>query len=573
MSAIVRNRRDFMRAGGIFAAGLLGSTSLAARAAHATAPRVPDMIVINAKIYTVDDRMPQAQAFAVKDGRFMAVGSTAEIKAMAKRETQVVDGHGMTVLPGFIDCHNHAPGTQLLNEVLVGNPYDVEFVTIDSIIDKLKARAQTTPPGFWISGLFFDDTKVKDGRELNVHDLDKVSADLPVVVNHRGGHTSFYNSKALQLAGVTKDTPNTASGTYDKDANGELNGRVTDTARKVFDTVGQHQTFTADELFQRDRDGLAFISKQFVRYGLTSVHHSGGNLFALQRVRADGKLLHRVSYEATGDILEAMIKSGIETGLGDEWIRFGATFEHNVDGSFSERTMALSTPYPGSNPPYYGNVAETQDQLNAWVERVHRAGIQVNCHANGDVAIDHMLTAVERAQKLYPRPDARPKVTHCTDINPDLVRRIKALGAVTALFTTYAYYNADKFHFYGQDMMTHMMAYRTLLDAGIPVCAGSDFTAGALAPLMGIQGMVTRKGWNGEVWGGNQKITVPEAIRVYTLNGAHASFEEPIKGSITPGKFADYIMLASDPHTVDPDTIKDIKIVRTVTGGQTVYQT
>ncbi|HEY3917230.1 MAG TPA: amidohydrolase [Stellaceae bacterium] len=570
--AVARSRRDFVRASGLYAAGLLVGPSLAARAARAAAPRIPDMVVLNANIYTVDDRMPRAQAFAVKDNRFMAVGSSAAIKAMASRQTQVVDGHGTTVLPGFIDCHNHAPGTQLLNEVIVGNPYDVEFVTIDSIVEKLRARAQTTPPGFWVTGFFFDDTKVKDERALNLHDLDKVSTDHPVVVNHRGGHTSFYNSKAFALAGITTATPDTASGTYDKDSNGELNWRVTDTARKVFDTVGPRQTFTPDQQFQRDRDGLAFISKQFVRYGLTSVHHSGGNLFALQHVRADGKLLHRVSYEATGDILEAMIKSGIETGLGDEWIRFGATFEHNIDGSFSERTMALSTPYPGSNPPYYGNVAETQDQLNAWVERVHRAGIQVNCHANGDVAIDHMLTAVERAQKLYPRQDARPKVTHCTDINADLVRRIKAAGAVTALFTTYAYYNADKFHFYGADMMTHMMAYRTLLDAGIPVCAGSDFTAGALAPLMGIQGMVTRKGWNGEVWGANQKITVAEAIRVYTLNGAHASFEEQSKGSITPGKFADYIMLAADRHTIDPLTIKDIKIVRTVTGGQTVYQ-
>jgi predicted amidohydrolase YtcJ len=568
MVAVVRSRRDFIRGGGLCAAGLLVGAPLAARAAGR---RAPDMIVVNAKIYTVDDRMPRAPAFAVKDGRFMAVGSTADIRTMADRQTEVVDGHGMTVLPGFIDCHNHAPGTQLLNEVIVGNPYDVEFVTIDSIVDKLRARAQTTPAGVWIAGFYFDDTKVKDGRQLTVHDLDRVSTDNPVVVNHRGGHTSFYNSKALALAGVTKATPDTASGTYDKDDSGELNGRVTDTARKLFDKVGQWPTYAPEQQLQRDRDGLAFISKQFVRYGLTSVHHSGGNLFALQHVRADGKLLHRVSYEATGDVLETMIKSGIETGLGDEWIKFGATFEHNVDGSFSERTMALSIPYPGSNPPYQGNVAETQEQLNAWVERVHRAGIQVNCHANGDVAIDHMLTAVERAQQLFPRQDARPKITHCTDINPDLVRRIKAAGAVAALFTTYAYYNADKFHFYGQDMMTHMMAYRTLLDAGIPVCAGSDFTAGALAPLMGIQGMVTRKGWNGEVWGGNQKISVAEAIRVYTLNGAHCSFEEGIKGSITPGKFADYIMLAADPHTVDPNTIKDIKIVRTVTGGQTVY--
>ena len=561
------SRRDFM--GAAAAAGLVG----AAWPTFAKAdPREAELIVINAKVYTIDSRLPTAQAFAVKNGRFMAVGKTADIKALARKPTRVVDAHGTTIIPGFIDCHNHAPGTQLLTEVIVGNPYDVEFVTIDSIVAKLKERAQKTPPGQWVSGFYFDDTKVKDNRQLTVQDLDKVSSDHPVVVNHRGGHTSFYNSKAFQLAGVTKDTPSTASGTYDEDGKGELNGRVTDTARKVFEKVGQRETFTPDQIVQRDRDGLAFISQQFVKYGLTSVAHSAGNLFALQQVRAAGKLLHRVSYEANLDILENMIKSGIETGLGDDWIKFGATFEHNVDGSFSERTMALSTPYAGTNPPYYGNVAETQDQLNAWVERVHRAGIQVNCHANGDIAIDHMLTAVERAQRLFPRTDARPKITHCTDINPELVQRIKALGAVPALFTTYAYYNSDKFHFYGEDMMKHMMAYRTLLDAGIPVCAGSDFTAGALAPLMGIQGMVTRKGWDGTVWGANQRISVDEALRVYTINGAHATFEEDNKGSITEGKLADFVMLGDDPHTISPEKIKDIKIEQTFTGGKSVYK-
>src|SRR5207245_5522180 len=183
-----------------------------------------------------------------------------------------------------------------------------------------------------------------------------------------------------------------------------------------------------------------------VRYGLTSVHHEGGDLFALQQVRARGELLHRVSYEPSGNVLDSMITAGISTGFGDEWIRFGATSEHTVDGSFSERTMALSQPYPGVTPPYKGNVTETQDTLNAWIERVHRAGIQVNCHANGDVAIDMVLTAVERAQKLAPRADARPKITHCTLVTDDLIRRMKALNAIPAPFTSYAYYNADKFH-------------------------------------------------------------------------------------------------------------------------------
>ena len=138
---------------------------------------------------------------------------------------------------------------------------------------------------------------------------------------------------------------------------------------------------------------------------------------------------------------------------------------------------------------------------------MHRAGIQVNCHANGDVAIDMFLTAVERAQKLFPRADARPKITHCTLINDDLVRRIKALGAVPAMFTTYAYYNSDKFLFYGEELMKRCMAYRTLLDAGVHAAAGSDFSPGPFAPLMGIQGMVTRTGWDGKTWGANQRIT------------------------------------------------------------------
>jgi predicted amidohydrolase YtcJ len=572
-----RSRREFLGVAGAGLAGAigvpwLGATSAAQSQGTGADALSADLIVYNAKVYTVDPQVPRAEAFAVKAGRLIAVGSSEDIKALAGKGTERLDAEQMTIVPGFIDCHNHAPGNMLLYEVAVGNPYIAEFVTIASIVDKLRARALRTPPGFWVDGYFYDDTKVKDNREINVHDLDKVSTDLPVEVHDRGGHTSFYNSKAFEMAGVTKNTPNPSGGTFDRDANGDLNGRVTDLAQKAFDNIGKRPTFTDEQTQQRDRDGLEYISKQFVRYGLTSVCHEGGDLMALQQVRARGGLLHRVSYEATGSVLEAMITGGIETGLGDEWIRFGGTFEHICDGSFSERTMSRSTPYPGSNPPYYGNVTTTQEDLNAWAERVHRAGIQVNCHANGDVAIAMVLTAYERALRLFPRPDARPKVTHCTLINDDLVRRMKAIDAVPALFTTYAYYNSDKFHFYGEALMQRCMAFRTLLDAGIVVAGGSDFPPGPFDPRMGIQGMVTRTGWNGETWGANQKISVDEALRVNTLNGAYDTHEDAIKGSITPGKLADFVILADDPHTVDQEKIKDIEIVRTVVGGSTVYQ-
>src|SRR5579864_6449957 len=564
------SRREFMNLTGAGIAALIGG-SWPDAAAAAEGPDA-DLVVFNAKVYTVDSRAPKVEAFAVKAGRFAAVGSTAEVKALIGKGTQTFDAKQMMVVPGFIDCHNHAPGNVLLYEVLVGNPYVVEFVTIDSIVDKLRVRARETPPGTWVEGYFFDDTKVKDNRLLNVHDLDKVSKDHPVAVYHRGGHTSFYNSKALEMADINKNTPNPPGGTYERDADGQLNGRVTDRARAAFDKAGKRPVYTAEQTLQRNREGLAYISKQFVRYGVTSVHHEGGDLFALQQVRARGDLLHRVSYEANGKVLEAMIAGGIETGFGDEWIRFGATAEHTVDGSFSERTMALSTPYPGVTSPYKGNVTETQADLNAWIERVHRAGIQVNCHANGDVAIDMVLTAVERAQKLFPRADARPKITHCTLINNDLVRRIKAAGAVPAPFTSYAYYNSDKFKYYGEEMMKHCMAYRTFLDANIMAAAGSDFSPGPFDPRMAIQGMVTRTGWDGKTWGANQRISVEEALRVNTINGAYNSHEEAIKGSITPGKLADFVVLSDDLFTVDKEKIKDLQIVRTVVGGTTVYQ-
>lgn len=568
-------RRDVLRMAGAGIMTALGSRRL--WAADAARPVDPDVVVCNAKVYTLEPgAAASAQAFAVKQGRFIAVGSSEDMRALIGKGTQTFDAQQMTIVPGFIDCHNHAVGDQLLYEVLVGNPFEVEFVTLNSVVDKLRAKAQQTPAGYWVEGFFFDDTKVKDKRPLNVHDLDKVSRDHPVAVHHRGGHTSFYNSKALQMAGITRDSTNPPGGTFDRDAAGALNGRVTDLARAVLEKVGHRPQLTAQEQLQRGRAAMAHMSKQFVRYGLTSVHHehfAGAEpLRSIEAIRARGELLHRVCFAVHGRQLEDMIESGVQTGFGDEWLRIGTTVEHLVDGSFSERTMALSIPYPGTTSGYKGNITETQGQLDDWVLRVHRAGIQVNCHANGDVAIDAVLTALERAQQKAPIADTRPQITHCTLINDSLVKRIKAVGAVPAPFTTYAYYNTDKFHFYGEELMRRCMAYRSFIDAGIVAAAGSDFPPGPFAPLMGMQGMVTRTGWNGETWGPEQRVTVAEALRINTLNGAYASHEEHIKGSIAPGKLADYVVLAEDPHTVAPDKIKDIKVVRTVTGGNTVYE-
>ncbi len=550
------------------AAAVFGAAAWPRQALAVSDPRTADLLVRNARVHTMEPATPTAAAFAVRDGRIIAVGSNEVISGLRGKRTEIFDARGMTIVPGFIDCHIHPEGETLLYEVLVGNPYEVEFVTIDSIVAKLKERAAKTPPGQWVQGFFYDDTKVKDGRLITRTDLDRVSTAHPVFVVHRGGHTAFFNSKAFELAGITRDTPNPFGGTFDRDSSGGLNGRVTDNAQDAFAKAGKWPVYSEAEQFSRAKAGIAYMSKQFARFGLTTVHHEGGNFSALLQVRDESGLAHRVSYEADEAMLGAMIANGWRTGFGDEWIRLGATSEHTVDGSFSERTMGIRAGYPKRNPPYHGNITTTQADLDGWVERVWRAGIQPNCHVNGDFAIDMYLTALERAQRLFPRRDGRPKFTHSTLAYPQHIARMKALDAMPACFTSYAYYNPDKFKYYGEALMEHMMPYRSYLDAGIKVAGGSDFPPGPFAPLMGIQGMVTRTGWNGETWGANQRIREDDALRVYTWNGAYNSHEEHLKGSIAPGKLADFVVLADDLHA---RPIKDIQIVRTVVGGRTTY--
>ncbi len=566
------NRREFISLAGF---GLGGALSQLPTAAFAAGTAQPDLIVHNAKVYTVDDANPTAQAIAIKNGRFVAVGSNDEIKGFGGSSTKLLDAGGATIVPGFHDTHLHADGQTLLYEVLVGNPFEVEFVTIDSIIAKLKAKAEQTPPGQWVIGYFYDDTKVKDNRLINRLDLDKVSTQHPVRVRHRGGHTSFYNSKAFELAGVTKESANPPGGEYFHETNGELSGRVAERANAVLEKGGTYPQYTPAQERDRARAGAAHFSKELVRYGITSAQGSTrqfADLVALQEVLAAGDLKHRHSFEVAGDLLEAMINNGIKSGFGNEMLRLGATSENTVDGSFSERTARLSNGYPGISPPYFGIIVQPQDVIDAWAERVHRAGIQLNCHANGDVGIDSTLKAYERALKLHPVADARPKITHCAIVNDDILRRMKAINAVPATFTTYAYYNSDKFKFYGAEIMDRALPFRSFLDTGIRASAGSDYGPGPFASLMGIQGIVTRKGWDGQTWGAKQKVSVAEALKIHTLNGAYCNKEENDKGSITPGKYADFVMLAEDPHTVNPETILKIKILKTFTGGKAVYE-
>jgi predicted amidohydrolase YtcJ len=559
------SRKEFLGMSALIAGGvgLSGrSTTEAQEASNST--RSPDMVVLNARVYTVDDNQPQAEAFAIADGRFIAIGLTDDIRNLIGPNTEVRDAEGATVTPGFIDAHSHPSG---INELYGVN---TNLSTVAEIQAALRAKANDTPPGRWINGFMFDDTKVVDGPLHRTH-LDAAVPNHPVNVAHRGGHTNWYNTTAFELAGIARDTPDPPDGRFTRDSDGELSGMVAENARRVFRDVGEREELTESEQRARGREGMAHISRLMTATGLTTVHDAGasrGKLVAYQDTYQAGELRHRV-YSMIRGPYEDLRDAGISTGFGDAWIRIGGV-KYSADGSASERTMHMSTPFEG-RPDDYGILTMSQDDIHEAVEDAHRHNWQVGIHANGDVTIAMVLNAYERVLNRWPHPDRRHRIEHCSLVNPELLRRIKATGTIPTPFWTYIHYHGEKWQEYGAAKMEWMFAHRSFLDHGIPVAGASDYTPGPFEPLMALQSMVTRKDFNGQVWGANQRITVDEGLRIGTLHGARASYEEHEKGSITAGKLADFVMLDRDPHTTDPDDIKNITVVRTVVGGRTMH--
>lgn len=549
---------------GSAAAAPFKSPAFASGQGGASAGAEADLIVVNARIYTVDPSMPNAEAFAVRDGKFLAVGSSADIRNLATARTRVIDAAGATITPGFTDCHCHVSGVGELYSVNANVP------RVRELQAALKARADKTPPGQWVEAIMFDDTKLD--VVLTRKDLDEVSRDHPIAVNHRGGHTSWYNTRAFEMAGITKATPDPDHGRFFRDETNELTGRVAELARGVFSKVGTRERFTPEQQRERNRNGMRHISQLLTAAGLTSVHDAGANrdrILAYQDARANGELLHRACYLVRGaDTFAGFKAAGIAYGFGDDRLRVGGV-KFAADGSASERTMRMSTPYVGTQD--HGILTMTQQEIEEAVEDAWRHDFRVAVHANGDTTIDMVLKAYERVQKQWPRPDARNRIEHCSLINPDLLRRIKAAGVIPTPFWTYAHYHGEKWKEYGDEKMNWMFAHKSFLDTGIPVPGASDYGPGPFEPLMALQSMVTRKDFSGNVWGPRQKVSLDEALRIATINGAYASHEERTKGSITAGKLADFVMLAKDPYAVNPDEIKNIAIVRTAVGGQTVY--
>ena len=542
--------------------GFLGT--LAALPACAFDAEKPELILYHGNIFTVDPVQPRAQAVALAGGRFLAVGSDSEVLHLASAGTRKVDLGGKTVLPGFNDAHCH-PGPSGVEMVV---SVDCDLPSIAAIQAALRERAAKTPAGQWIIGSKYDDTKGAEGRALSRADLDAAAPGHPVAVTHRGGHTAFYNSSAFQLAGIDDRTPDPPGGRFDHDAAGKLTGRAADNAARLIEKVIPEPA--TREVWQ---EGVKRISKAMARAGITSVTDadlSTEGLRAYQDARDADELSFRVYCLMSSRILDRMIAAGVRTGLGDEWVRVGGC-KFFADGSISERTARLSQPYVGTKDDYGILVIHEEEQYQQ-ARKAHLAGWQICTHANGDVAIDQTLRVYERLARELPRRDPRFRLEHCTLVNDTLVARIRALGAIPTPFSSYVYFHGEKMHFYGEERLRHMFALRSFIDAGIRPTQASDYTASPYEPMMALESEVTRMDKSGHVWGANQRISIEEAIRVGTLNGAHASYEERLKGSITAGKLADLVVLGRDPLRENPSTLVTIPVERTMAGGRWTWE-
>ncbi|MFY0255553.1 amidohydrolase [Chitinophaga sp. 30R24] len=528
-----------------------------------------DVIYINGTVITMDPARPYAEAFAVTNGRFSAIGTNAEIRRMAKPSTKIIDLKGMTVTPGFNDTHLHPSGVYDEN-----SPYYVPWLgpekvhNMDELIAVLKAKADKTPPGQLVRGVRYQDTKL--GRHPTRYDLDKVSTEHPISISHSSGHITVVNSYILKASGITKDTQDPPGGSLGRDPDGTPNGIIEESASRLLRGMGNGSEPRIP--FDAQVEGYLECFRNYARVGITSIGIAGGSPQSFRlydAVRAAGAPI-RMAFMFSESNVPSLKAAGIKSGFGDDHLRITSikVFHGN---SLSGRTCWLSEPY-SDRADYYGiPPARSQERLDSAFQAMHDAGFQTATHSNGDREIDMVLTAIEHAQAKNPRPDARHRIEHASIITLPLLERARKAGVIL-VFHSYMWEHGDKLASYGEKRLQMTHAFRTAIDMGISVAGHSDATVSAANPMLRIQDMVTRKGENGIVYGGNQRVTVEEAIKVWTIDGAYTTFEEKEKGSITPGKLADFVVLRKDPRKVSPDAIKDIIIDATYVGGNKVWQ-
>jgi len=522
-----------------------------------------DMIITNARIWTGNADQPFAEAMAVSGDTIVAIGSNREVMKHRSVSGTLIDLGGMFVVPGFIDTHVHLlqGGSNLASVQLRDASTPEEF------IKRIREFAATQKPGTWILGGDWDGMGWESLPARSW--IDSVTSDHPVFVSRLDGHMALANSLAMKIAGIDRKVKDVTGGTIERDARGELTGIFKDNAMDLISVKIPEQSAEEADL------ALVAAMKYLASNGVTSVHALDAAAYAdgLDRVRASGRQITRIYYLQTISRWADMKEQVERAGRGDRWLSTGGV-KGFVDGSLGSHTAAFLEPYTDL-PTDTGLFVNSEQDLYTWVSAADKAGLQVAIHAIGDRAINTLLNIYERVAAENGDRDRRFRIEHSQHIAPADIERYGKLKVIASMQPYHAIDDGRWAEEYiGPERAKTTYAFRSLLDSGATLAFGSDWFVAPATPLEGIYAAATRRtldGINPGGWIPEQKITVEEALKAYTINAAYASFEEDFKGTLEPGKLADFVVLDRDITAIDPVEIYDMKVQQTWVGGKKVF--
>lgn len=526
-----------------------------------------DRVFRNATVHTLEG-LGGATAVAVAAGRILAVGCEADLAPLAGPDTEVVDLRGRTLLPGFVESHCHLLAYGITRQQV--DVFSPPNRTIADVLARVAEFARRTPRGGWVQGWGYDDTLLEDGRHLTRADLDAAAPEHPVYLLHVSGHIGYANSRALALGGVTRETGDPEGGHVVRDARGEPTGELHELPAQtlVSGQIPPHDMATL-------REAIRLAARDFARAGVTTVHDAAvgfsaglAEFHAYQDAVAEGDLRLRATLFPLFTLREQAM---FHSGFGNDRLRLGPV-KLVADGSIQGHTAALSSPYHDAPGSCGIRVMSHRDLVDVagWA---HRLGFQVATHGNGDAAIESILAAYEEVLADRPRRDHRHRIEHCQMVTDRQLDAMARLGVHASFFAAHTFYWGDRHErlFLGAERAARIDPLASARRRGIRFAMHSDCPVTMVDPLMSVYAASTRLTREGRRLGPDERIPVADAIRAFTLDAAYLAFEEAAKGSLAPGKLADFVVLSDDPLVVAPEAVRDLTVLRTVVGGEDVY--
>lgn len=531
---------------------------------------VGDIIFVNGRVITGDMVSPVGNTgVAIRAGKIAAVGSDADVLAWRGPGVEVVDLKGRAIAPGLNDAHCHPMYIGLsLAEIDARTPPNV---SVSDIVARVRERVGETPAGQWVLASGYDQARLAEQRHPNRHDLDAVSPDHPVMMMRACHHIGVVNSHALRLAGIDRNTADPEGGMIDRDEHGEPTGVVREAALMLIRNVIPEPTV------EQIKAAIVAAGNSYLAKGVTSFAEAGiyraEAMQAYSELRREDNLPVRTYLMMMIDqTLDDLIALGIRTGFGDEWLRIGPA-KFFIDGSIGGRTARMSKPYEGETDNVGLWMDEDTEAVKARFIRAHKAGFQCCAHAIGDAAITLLLDAYEEALAEQPRPDHRHRIEHCSIIDYDIVQRIQRIGAVPIPGTTFLYSFKNAYvQNLGMDRLRYSYGMNTFYEHGIVAAASTDAPVVDISATIGLQTMMTRRSEEGDVIWEEERVSLDEAVRAYTYNGAYASFEEQIKGRLAPGMLGDAVVFETDITQVDANSVGAVQVDMTIADGRVVYE-